>query len=75
MSFTNLIRKNSNTCQSPHNYPLIPPMEHSTSTVNYLQSDRNFREDTNLFKKLANMLESNKSNQNQNKSFVNSAIS
>lgn len=75
MSFTNLIRKNSNTCNSPHNYPLISPIEHSTSTVNYLQSDRNFREDTNLFKKLATMLESNKSNQNQNKSFVNSAIS
>lgn len=26
MSFTNLIRKNSNTCNSPHNYPLISPI-------------------------------------------------
>jgi hypothetical protein len=42
------------------------------SNQNYLQSDRNFREDTNLFKKLANMIKSNKSN---GESFLNSKIS
>lgn len=73
LSFTNLCRKNSNASNNNLNINIYPQNQGSSSNLmvskrNYLQSDRN-KGETNLFGQLAAMLESNRSNNQNNSQF------